>query len=302
MGLGMHTFSSMRTSFAPLSAATYAAAPRELFGYRITDTIGHGAGSVVYAVKDERGRKFALKHVTCACDRDGRFVEQLKREHDVSRAVADPAFRKSVGLHVRRNLLGRVREAALVLELIDGHPAHAPMSDVAGAARLIHKVSHALAAMHARGYVHCDLKPQNVLVQPDGQVRLIDFGQACAVGTVKERIQGTPDFIAPEQVRCQPVSCKTDVYGLGAVAFHLLTGQKLTTLFTLNKGENSFLLDSAIPSPRDLRAEIPAPLSDLVMECTRTNASKRPDLALVIHRLQLIRFRMQRGVYDRACA
>src|SRR5688572_12941983 len=109
MGLGMHTFCSTRASVAS-SAGT---APRELFGYRIIDTIGQGAGSVVYAVKDGRGRKFAMKHVACESDRDGRFVEQLKREHEVSQAVADPAFRKSIALHLRRNLLGRVREAGL---------------------------------------------------------------------------------------------------------------------------------------------------------------------------------------------
>jgi serine/threonine-protein kinase len=291
-------FTATRTSYA----SAVGTGARELFGYRIIDTIGEGAGSLVYAVKDERGRKFALKHVTCETDRDGRFVEQLKREHEVSQAVTDPAFRKSVALQVRRNLLGRVREAALVLELIDGHPVRAPMSNVADAARLIHKVAHALAALHGRGYVHCDLKPQNVMVQPDGVVRLIDFGQACAAGTVKPRIQGTPDFIAPEQVRCEPVSFKTDIFGLGAVAYHLLTAQKLTTLYTLKKGENSFLLDSAVQSPRDLRPEVPVPLSDLVMECTRTSPQKRPELALVIHRLEVIRFRMKRGVYARACA
>ena len=157
---------------------------RDIFGYRVLHRIGEGAGSVVYAVKDERGRRFALKHVTCESDRDGRFVDQLKREHEVSQAVSDDAFRKSIGLHVRRNLLGRVREAALVLELVDGHPARSPMTNVTDATRLIHKVALALGALHGRGYVHCDLKPQNVMIQPDGRVRLIDFGQACAVGTV----------------------------------------------------------------------------------------------------------------------
>src|SRR5687768_13849121 len=235
MGLGLEFFTSPRTSYPSAGAGA-----RELFGYRVIDMIGEGAGSLVYAVKDERGRKFALKHVICESDRDARFVEQLKREHEVGQAMSDPAFRKSVALHVRRNLLGRVREAALVLELVDGHTVRAPMTDVADAARLIHKVAIALAALHARGYVHCDLKPQNIMVQPDERARLIDFGQACAAGTVKERVQGTPDFISPEQVKCLPVSFKTDVFGLGAVAYHLLTGQTLTTLFTLKKGANSF--------------------------------------------------------------
>src|SRR5688500_7902329 len=298
MGLGLLGSS---IGFSSVSSTTTAGG-RDLFGYRVLHQIGEGAGSLIYAVKDDRGRKYALKHVVCEGEKDVRFVEQLKREHEVGRAVADDAFRKSVALHVRRNLLGRVREAALVLELVDGHPSRAPMSDLAGAARLIHKVAIALAALHARGYVHCDLKPQNIMVQPDERARLIDFGQACAAGTVKERVQGTPDFISPEQVKCLPVSFKTDVFGLGAVAYHLLTGQTLTTLFTLKKGANSFLLDSAVKTPRDWRREVPPPLSELVMECTHTNPDKRPELAIVIHRLQVIRFRMQRGVYAKACA
>lgn len=297
MGLGIELLSTARMS----GAASYAGG-RELFGYRTLAEIGEGAGSIVYAVKDERGRRYALKHVICQSDRDGRFVEQLKREHEVSQAVADAAFRKSIALHVRRNLLGRVREAGLVLELVDGHPARAPMSDIAAATRLIHKVALALAALHARGYVHCDLKPQNILLQGDGGVRLIDFGQACPVGTVKPRIQGTPDFISPEQVRCLPVSFKSDVFGLGAVAYHLLSGRSLTTLFTLKKGENSFLLDSALQSPRDLRPDVPAPLSDLVMESTRTSPAKRPELSTIIQRLEVIRFRLRRGVYPPAAA
>jgi serine/threonine-protein kinase len=117
------------------------------------------------------------------------------------------------------------------------------------------------------------------------------------VSTVKPRIQGTPDFISPEQVRCLPVSLKTDVFGLGAVAYYLLSGRTLTTLFTLKKGDNSFLLDSAVPSPRDLRPDVPEPLSNLVMECTRTSPTKRPELATVIQRLEVIRFRLRRGVY-----
>ena len=81
--------------------------------------------------------------------------------------------------------------------------------------------------------------------RPTGEVKVIDFGQSCRIGTVKERIQGTPDYIAPEQVARRPITSQTDVFNLGATLYWALTGQDIPTLYTVNKkGENSFLLDS----------------------------------------------------------
>ena len=68
------------------------------------------------------------------------------------------------------------------------------------------RTGKALEALHCAGYVHCDLKPNNILLGPSGEVKVIDLGQACKINTVKERIQGTPDYIAPEQVKREPVT------------------------------------------------------------------------------------------------
>src|SRR5438309_1276541 len=87
-------------------------------------------------------------------------------------------------------------------------------------------------------YVVSDLKTNNILVGPDGKVKVIDFGQACKTGTCKERIQGTPDYIAPEQVKREAVTFRTDVFNFGATMYWTVTGQKIPTLFTLKKDEN----------------------------------------------------------------
>jgi eukaryotic-like serine/threonine-protein kinase len=119
-------------------------------------------------------------------------------------------------------------------------------------------------------------------------VKVIDLGQAARAGTVKKRVQGTPDYISPEQVKLQPVTTRTDVYNFGATLYWALTGRNLPTLFTLEKGENSFLVDDQMASPRDLNPQVPETLSNLVMECVKVNVAKRPEMSDVIRRLEII--------------
>ena len=106
---------------------------------------------------------------------------------------------------------------------------------------------------------------------------------------MKKRIQGTPDFIAPEQVRCEPVTIQTDVYNLGATFYWLLSGAKLPTLFTLKKKKNSFLVADAIKQPHELNPKVPENLSNLVMDCCRTTPAKRPaNMPDICRRLEII--------------
>jgi serine/threonine-protein kinase len=141
------------------------------------------------------------------------------------------------------------------------------------------------------GYAHCDIKPNNILRNDKGEVKVIDFGQGCKIGTVKERIQGTPDYIAPEQVARRPISVQTDVFNVGATIYWTLTQTNIPTLYTVNKkGDNSFLLDQMIQTPTDLNPRVPQGLSNLVMECVSTRPQKRPaDMEQVVMRLELIK-------------
>ena len=106
-----------------------------------------------------------------------------------------------------------------------------------------------MAALHHLRYLHCDLKPSNILRLADGKVKLIDFGQACLNGTTKKRVQGTPDYIAPEQVRCKPLNYYTDVYGFGATLYWALTSQKVPTLYTVKKSEATSSRNRSSPAP-----------------------------------------------------
>src|SRR6266498_1400419 len=231
---------------------------QKLLQYDVLEKLGEGARSTIYAVMDPvTGKKFALKHVIRDEQKDIRFVEQMETEFELSRQFNHPNLRRSYDLKIQKALLLKVTEAFLVMELVEGLPLDVKLPrDAQGQPDLIPIIdafigaASGLKAMHQMGYAHCDIKPNNILRNDRGEVKVIDFGQSCRIGTVKERIQGTPDYIAPEQVARRPISVQTDVFNLGATLYWALTGKVIPTLYTVNKkGDNSFLLDTRIDTP-----------------------------------------------------
>ena len=262
-----------------------------LLHYQVLEQLGEGARSTIYKVLDPSTRNtFALKHVVRADQKDIRFIEQMEAEYDISRLFSHKNLRRSFELKIVKTLLLKVNEAFLVMEYFDGLPLEIGLpTDTSEILETFIQAAEGLKAMNAMGFVHCDIKPNNILRDRHGRVKVIDFGQSCKIGTIKERIQGTPDFIAPEQVNRKPVTVATDVFNLGATLYWALTGRHIPTLYTVNKkGENSFLLDTAIPAPSELNPKVPLAVSNLVLECVSTNPAKRPvDMDAVIHRLEL---------------
>lgn len=265
--------------------------PRQIYGYEVIDFLGEGAGSMIYAASDPITKQlYAIKHVAVKVEKDLRFVEQLTTEFEIGSKVTHPALRRCIDLKVTKPLLRKVTDAALVMELVEGMSCEArPPTDMSLLLNIFHQSAAALAALHQQNFIHCDLKPNNILLQPNRKVKIIDFGQACPSGSVKKRIQGTPDFIAPEQVRCEPVTIQTDVYNLGATFYWLLSGAKLPTLFTLKKSRNSFLVADAIKPPHEFNPKVPENFSNLVMDCCRISPAKRPaSMEEICTRLEII--------------
>jgi serine/threonine protein kinase len=273
------------TTLSPHPALTIEM-PARLFGYEVIDLIGAGAGSVIYAVTHPQTRQIlALKHVERKTDKDIRYIEQLEAEYEVGSAVRHPGLRRSIAIRYVRTMLRRVTEAALIMELVDGRSLEFAMpKTLKGVLKAFIATADALAALHEAGYVHCDLKPNNILIDSHGRIKVIDLGQAIKAGTVKERIQGTPDYISPEQVRRDPVTFRTDIFNFGATLYWALSGKKLPTLFTLARGDNSLLSDDLMETPRQINPAIPETLSNIVMECVRSNPLKRPESITVVKR------------------
>jgi serine/threonine-protein kinase len=272
------------------SANNSGAMPRELFGYEVIAHIGSGAGSELYAVTDRASAQvYALKHVVRTDDKSARFIEQLQNEYAVGSKLNNHVIRRVYALKEQRTLLRKVTAAVLIVEHVDGMPLDANLpTELPALVRCFLAVADGLQALHNAGFVHCDLKPNNILLDGAGKVKVIDLGQACPTGTAKSRIQGTPDYISPEQVKCKPVSNRTDIFNLGATMYWALTGKKLPTLFTLKRDENSLLAADLMESPRQLNPLVPEAFSSLVMECVRSDEHKRPqDMTEVRRRLEL---------------
>lgn len=263
----------------------------KLLHYDVLERLGEGARSTIYLVQDPSTRQlFALKHVVRAESKDLRFIEQMEAEFEISKHFTHPNLRRCYDLKIIKTMLLKVNEAFMVMELVDGKPLDVkPPEELMDICDTFIQAAEGLKGMHQLGYAHCDIKPNNIMRNDQGKVKIIDYGQSCKIGTVKERIQGTPDFIAPEQVARKPISIQTDVFNLGATMYWVLTKKHIPTLYTVNKkGENSFLLDTRIDSPQDLNPKVPTALSNLVLECVSTRQQKRPaDMDAVIQRIEL---------------
>ena len=273
--------------------------PQELFGYPIVKQLGEGAASTVYVVRDPASNNlYTLKHVIRKSERDDRFLEQVEAEYALGSKVQHANVRGTVRLERKRKFF-RTVELGLLLEFVDGRTLeeHLP-SSVLVATRIFAQVATGLASMHAKGVIHADMKPNNVmLTAKTGAVKIIDLGQACMFGTVKKRIQGTPGFIAPEQAMREEITSQTDVYNFGATMYWALMGELIPTAMPPKDDAQSKLYRGALDAksirlptpPHERRADIPPMLSKTIMECVHPDPAKRVQLmAHLATRLTLI--------------
>lgn len=262
-------------------------------GFRVLSELGRGAASIIYLVHDPRTKHiWALKHVQKESPKDQRFLDQAEAEYKVASALDHIGIRKIDRVIKKKRQLLAVKELYLVMELVDGAPLERhPPETMIQAVDIFHQIGEALRHMHQRGYVHADMKPSNVVISEAGVAKIIDLGQSCKGGTVKPRIQGTPDYIAPEQVHRRPITAQTDVYNLGATMYWVLTRTHIPT--ALPKGDSLMgsLDDNLIERPRppvEINPRIHPRLNELIMKCVEVVPEQRPTMAEVVDRLNLI--------------
>lgn len=264
-------------------------------GLRVMSELGKGAASVIYLVQDPKSKNiWALKHVAKETEKDERFLEQTESEYQIASKLDHPNIRKVERLIKKKSGLLSVSELFLMMELVDGISVdRSPPKTFEQAAEIFEATARALAYMHAKGFVHADMKPNNIIVDAHGNPKVIDLGQSCAVGTVKKRIQGTPDYIAPEQVHRRPIIDKTDIYNLGASMYWALTRKHVPTALGKEDSLLGTVDDSLLAKPTrpiQLNARIPELFDQLIMDCVEIEQAKRPNsMNEVADRLAVIR-------------
>lgn len=268
--------------------------PQELFGYRVVAKLGSGAASELYAVQDAKTKQvWALKHVVRKNDKDARFIEQVEQEHLIGSKLDHPNVRFVGKVFRQRKGLFTTMEIGLLLELVDADPMDVRKpKTLVKAVDQFRQIARGLQHMHEKGFVHADMKPINAMVDEDGHVKIIDLGQACAIGTKKARIQGTPGYIAPEQAKRDEITAATDVYNFGATMHFVLLNEVIPTAVppagdgTVTTVDIERIKPPVHPSKRI--PEIPEALGDLIMECVRLPVEDRPSMSDVIQRLETL--------------
>lgn len=251
--------------------------------YRIEELIGRGGmGEVYRAVENESNLEVAIKVLRPEfLENNPNFKDTFLQEGQLACRISHPNVVRVIdaSLDSERNL------CYLVMEYVSGGSMEDLLRrgetlDWEWALTLGAKVAEALSAARHLNIVHRDIKPDNLMLTGDGEVKLADLGIAKVPGesgnAEHPRIVGTPAYISPEQCRDSSVAdCRSDIYSLGVTLYEILTGKMAY------EGRNIYeTLDlvrtAPVPDPRRINPEIPVPVAALVMKMMAKNPDERP--------------------------
>ena len=269
--------------------------------YRLDALIGGGSfGTVFRAHHIELGRDVAVKVLSTSAGTDPEAVARFRREGASACRVHHPNVVSVLDFGVNQ---GGV--AYLVMELLEGHSLERELEDrgqlsARRCAQIVVPVCGALAAAHAAGVVHRDVKPSNVFLHrtPQGeQPKILDFGIAKIAGdavlgqslTVDGSLLGTPAYMAPERFRRGPYGSKSDIYSVGAMLYEMLSGRLPFLPVSADPLALVAMQAEEDPPPLRLRCpDIPPALERLVREALARDPADRPGAEVLARRLALV--------------
>jgi eukaryotic-like serine/threonine-protein kinase len=252
---------------------------RRIGPYHVREQIGRGGMGVVYAAEDERlGRAVALKVLPPSYSRDAVARERLSQEARAAARLSHPCIATVYALEEFDG------DLYLATELVRGQTLRTMLASGALPHDLLYaallQIAEALEAAHQHGIVHRDLKPDNVLFTASGRVKVVDFGIArhltpmseTHVGLTLAGVRlGTPGYMAPEQLRGEPIDARADVFAFGVMAYELATGGH-----PFGGSDPAALLERLVSADPPLSKRIEPPALDaIVRRCMHGDASAR---------------------------
>jgi serine/threonine-protein kinase len=269
----------------PLGAAFGVAMGTEIGGYVIDGEIGRGGMGVVYsATHPVIGKRVAIKVLRPALSENPATVERFVQEARAANLIGHPNIVDIFALGALPD--GR---SYLVMDLLVGQSLRARLKrgavSVAEAAHVLDEVAAALIAAHAKGFLHRDLKPDNVFLVEQGDrvdIKVLDFGLAKLLPGAGQRMfrtatgaqLGTPDYMSPEQLRATgQLDARSDIYSMGVMALEILIGRRPARI-----GDGVF--EGGTPEQL-LAGRAPSELAQMVTAMLATSPDDRPTLAAV---------------------
>ena len=248
--------------------------------YQVIGTLGKGAHSTILHVRRAAdSREYALKIVTLDEPGDEKFLDQAKHEFRVAEMLGHPNLIKIYCLEQKRNLLFKVKKAEMLIEYVNGKTLDAIPVPLDQLVPVFAQVAAGLSHMHRRGVFHADLKPNNILYGKRGEVKIIDYGLAWVKGEPKDRVQGTPEYMAPETVKNKVINERTDIYNFGATMYRITTLKLPPSVMpgadTLRVGSKSF--KTMLTPVTELNKAVPGALADLIHRCLSYAPDGRPE-------------------------
>jgi serine/threonine protein kinase len=250
--------------------------------FQVIGPLGTGAHSTILNIRRaEDSRHYALKVVKIDGPEEQKYLEQAEHELEVAQMLDHPNLVKVYALEKGKDWFFRVREVRLLIELVNGKTLDTcPRLTLPRLVQVFKMIADGLVHMHRRQVCHGDLKPNNVMLSKVGEVKIIDFGLARIKGVNKARIQGTPEYMAPEQVKHQLINERTDVYNFGGTMYRLVTWRLPAAV--VSEEDAGMVLDGKIwarlfKPVEEFSPGCPAPLADLINRCLSYDAHKRPE-------------------------
>jgi serine/threonine protein kinase len=225
-------------------------APVNLKGYVIIDKIKDGSVGTVWRGVNSAKKQFALKQIAMKNARDSSNLRQFEKEANLTRKLAHPNIIKVY------DYVDLKPQPFFVMEFFESENlkyamAHMPERIVKKEFQILMGIADALAYVHAQGIVHKDIKPENVLINGRSEVRLIDFSLAQTkwdrLLQFGKRVEGTPLYMAPEQIRGERCDARTDMYSFGVMMYEMMAKRPLFMADSTDKMLQRHLNEAPIP-------------------------------------------------------